>query len=71
MSPRKAAKEGASLRLRPILMTMPVATLGLLPAAMSHDIGLDSARPLAIVIVGGTHRGAVYQCGVVARLVCF
>ena len=53
MNPREAAKEGASLRLRPIMMTMLVATLGLLPAAMSHDIGSDSQRPFAIVIVGG------------------
>jgi heavy metal efflux system protein len=50
---REAAKEGAALRLRPIMMTMLVATLGLLPAAMSHDIGSDSQRPFAIVIVGG------------------
>jgi len=41
------------LRLRPILMTMLVATLGLLPAALSHGIGSDSQRPFAIVIVGG------------------
>ena len=53
MNPREAAKEGASLRLRPIMMTMLVATLGLLPAAMSHDIGSDSQRPFAIVVVGG------------------
>jgi cobalt-zinc-cadmium resistance protein CzcA len=53
MSPPEAAKEGAILRLRPIMMTMLVATLGLLPAAMSHDIGSDSQRPFAIVIVGG------------------
>jgi cobalt-zinc-cadmium resistance protein CzcA len=53
MNPREAAKEGAALRLRPIMMTMLVATLGLLPAAMSHDIGSDSQRPFAIVIVGG------------------
>ncbi|HEX4424754.1 MAG TPA: CusA/CzcA family heavy metal efflux RND transporter [Terriglobales bacterium] len=53
MNPREAAKEGASMRLRPIMMTMLVATLGLLPAAMSHDIGSDSQRPFAIVIVGG------------------
>jgi len=52
-SVRAAAKEGASLRLRPIMMTMLVATLGLLPAAMSHEIGSDSQRPFAIVIVGG------------------
>ena len=48
-----AAIEGAVLRLRPILMTMLVATLGLLPAAVSHGIGSDSQRPFAIVIVGG------------------
>jgi cobalt-zinc-cadmium resistance protein CzcA len=48
-----AAVEGAVLRLRPIMMTMLVATLGLMPAALSHDIGSDSQRPFAIVIVGG------------------
>ena len=48
-----SAIEGAVLRLRPIMMTMLVATLGLLPAAMSHSIGSDSQRPFAIVIVGG------------------
>jgi len=49
----ESAIEGAVLRLRPIMMTMLVATLGLLPAALSHDIGSDSQRPFAIVIVGG------------------
>jgi heavy metal efflux system protein len=49
----ESAVEGAVLRLRPIMMTMLVATLGLLPAAMSHGIGSDSQRPFAIVIVGG------------------
>jgi heavy metal efflux system protein len=48
-----AAVEGAILRLRPIMMTTLVATLGLLPAALSHGIGSDSQRPFAIVIVGG------------------
>ncbi len=48
-----AAVEGSVRRLRPILMTVLVATLGLLPAAMSHAIGSDSQRPFAIVIVGG------------------
>jgi len=48
-----AAVDGAVLRLRPIMMTMLVATLGLLPAAFSHAIGSDSQRPFAIVIVGG------------------
>jgi heavy metal efflux system protein len=48
-----AAIEGAARRLRPIMMTMLVATLGLLPAATSHAIGSDSQRPFAIVVVGG------------------
>ena len=49
----ESAVEGAVLRLRPIMMTMLVATLGLMPAALSHGIGSDSQRPFAIVIVGG------------------
>jgi cobalt-zinc-cadmium resistance protein CzcA len=49
----EAAIDGAVLRLRPIIMTMLVATLGLLPAALSRAIGSDSQRPFAIVIVGG------------------
>src|SRR6202171_5573203 len=48
-----AASEGAIQRFRPILMTMLVASLGLVPAATSHGIGSDSQRPFAIVIVGG------------------
>jgi len=52
-STEEAAIEGAVLRFRPIMMTMLVATLGLLPAALSHGIGSDSQRPFAIVIVGG------------------
>jgi cobalt-zinc-cadmium resistance protein CzcA len=49
----QSAVEGAVLRLRPIIITMLVASLGLLPAALSHGIGSDSQRPFAIVIVGG------------------
>jgi cobalt-zinc-cadmium resistance protein CzcA len=48
-----AAENGAIQRFRPILMTMLVASLGLVPAATSHGIGSDSQRPFAIVIVGG------------------
>ena len=48
-----AAVDGSVLRLRPIMMTMLVASLGLLPAALSRGIGSDSQRPFAIVIVGG------------------
>lgn len=50
---KAAAIEGAVLRLRPIMMTMHVATLGLPHAATSHAIGSDSQRPFASVIVGG------------------
>ena len=49
----QAARDGAIQRFRPILMTMLVASLGLVPAATSHGIGSDSQRPFAIVIVGG------------------
>ncbi len=48
-----AAIEGSVQRLRPIMMTMLVASFGLLPAALSRAIGSDSQRPFAIVIVGG------------------
>jgi cobalt-zinc-cadmium resistance protein CzcA len=58
-TPLDAAVEGAVLRLRPIMMTALVATIGLLPAALSHAIGSDSQRPFAIVIVGGLIVGLV------------
>jgi cobalt-zinc-cadmium resistance protein CzcA len=48
-----AAIDGSVERLRPIMMTMLVASLGLVPAALSRGIGSDSQRPFAIVIVGG------------------
>jgi heavy metal efflux system protein len=50
---REAAVVGSVQRLRPIMMTMLVASVGLLPAALSRGIGSDSQRPFAIVIVGG------------------
>lgn len=50
---RDATRTAALLRFRPILMTGLVAALGLLPAAFSTEIGSDSQRPFAIVIVGG------------------
>ena len=48
-----AVREGAILRLRPIMMTALVAALGLLPAAMATGVGTDSQRPFALVIVSG------------------
>ncbi len=59
LSIAEAAIDGSVRRLRPVMMTMLVATLGLLPAAMSHEIGSDSQRPFAIVIVGGLIVGLV------------
>jgi cobalt-zinc-cadmium resistance protein CzcA len=49
----KAVVEGAVARLRPVLMTSGMAALGLLPAALSHAVGAETARPFAVVIVGG------------------
>lgn len=49
----EAIVRAADLRLRPVTMTALVATLGLLPAALSTGIGSDSQKPLAIVVVGG------------------
>jgi cobalt-zinc-cadmium resistance protein CzcA len=48
-----AVREGAISRLRPVLMTSGMAALGLLPAALSHAAGAETARPFAVVIVGG------------------
>ena len=48
-----AVREGAMQRLRTVLMTAMLAALGLLPMAMSHDIGSETQRPLAIVVIGG------------------
>jgi cobalt-zinc-cadmium resistance protein CzcA len=48
-----AVKEGAMQRLRTVLMTAMLAALGLLPMAISHDIGSETQRPLALVVIGG------------------
>ncbi len=48
-----AVIEGAEERLRPVLITASVATLGLMPAALARGVGSDVQRPLATVIVGG------------------
>jgi cobalt-zinc-cadmium resistance protein CzcA len=49
----EAILDAVAQRLRPVLMTALLASLGLLPAAMSHAIGSDTQRPFAIVIIGG------------------
>jgi heavy metal efflux system protein len=49
----RAIREGAIVRLRPIMMTALVAALGLLPVALATGVGTDSQRPFALVIVSG------------------
>ena len=56
----QAIVDGATIRLRPILMTALMAGLGLLPAALSHGIGSETQRPFACVIVGGIVSGTLF-----------
>ncbi len=58
--PARATIEGATQRLRPVLMTALMAGLGLLPAALSHGIGSETQRPFAVVIVGGIVSGTLF-----------
>ena len=53
MTPRAAAYETALQRLRPVLMTAMVASLGFLPMALSTTAGAEIQRPLASVVIGG------------------
>jgi len=50
----EAAAEAAEKRFRPVLMTTLVAMLGLMPAALSHGIGAQTQKPLAIAVIGGS-----------------
>jgi cobalt-zinc-cadmium resistance protein CzcA len=54
LSVQESARLAAERRLRPVLMTTLVAMLGLLPAALSHGIGSETQKPLAIVVIGGS-----------------
>jgi cobalt-zinc-cadmium resistance protein CzcA len=53
LAPYQAVLEGSQTRLRTVLMTSMLAMLGLLPMALSHAIGSEVQRPLAVVIIGG------------------
>ena len=53
MSVREAVREGAALRLRPVLMTASIAIFGLVPMLLSSGVGAETQRPLATVVVGG------------------
>jgi cobalt-zinc-cadmium resistance protein CzcA len=52
-SPEQAVIEGSLVRLRTVLMTGLLAMFGLLPMALSHDIGSETQKPLAVVVIGG------------------
>ena len=53
LSVREAVKQGAALRLRPVLMTAAIAIFGLVPMLLSSGVGAETQRPLATVVVGG------------------
>ncbi|MBX9810326.1 MAG: CusA/CzcA family heavy metal efflux RND transporter [Burkholderiales bacterium] len=52
-SPEEAVIRGSLVRLRTVLMTGLLAMFGLLPMALSHDIGSETQKPLAVVVIGG------------------
>jgi len=52
-SPEEAVIKGALARLRAVLMTGLLAMFGLMPMALSHDIGAETQKPLAVVVIGG------------------
>jgi len=53
MAPEEAALSGSRERLRPVLMTALVASIGFIPVAVSHGVGAEVQRPLATVVIGG------------------
>lgn len=68
LSVEEAAYQGAFTRLRPVLMTATVAMLGLLPAALSTEIGAQTQRPFAIVVIGGLFSATVLTLVVLPAL---
>jgi cobalt-zinc-cadmium resistance protein CzcA len=59
LSVLQALQEGASIRLRPVLMTALVASLGFVPMALSVGAGAEVQRPLATVVIGGVFSSTV------------
>lgn len=60
VSLHESVRNSVHSRVRPVVMTAVMATLGLMPATMSHGIGSESQRPLAIVIIGGLMTAKVF-----------
>ncbi|HTE00314.1 MAG TPA: CusA/CzcA family heavy metal efflux RND transporter [Mucilaginibacter sp.] len=56
-----ALKDGVADRMRPVIMTAMMAAIGLLPAALSHGIGSEASRPLAIVVIGGLITNTIFN----------
>ncbi|HEY8931646.1 MAG TPA: CusA/CzcA family heavy metal efflux RND transporter [Mucilaginibacter sp.] len=56
-----ALKAGVADRLRPVVMTAMMAAIGLLPAAISHGIGSEASKPLAIVVIGGLITNTIFN----------
>jgi len=52
-TPTEAVIKGSLVRLRTVLMTAMLAMMGLMPMALSHDIGSETQKPLAVVVIGG------------------
>jgi cobalt-zinc-cadmium resistance protein CzcA len=59
LSVREAVRQGAALRLRPVLMTASIAIFGLVPMLLSSGVGAETQRPLATVVVGGLFTSTV------------
>ena len=68
VSAHDAALEGSVVRLRTVLMTTMLAMLGLMPMALSHSIGSEVQRPLAVVIIGGLFSAAALTLVVLPAL---
>jgi cobalt-zinc-cadmium resistance protein CzcA len=62
LSIRDAVRQGAALRLRPVLMTASVAILGLVPMLISTGVGAETQRPLATVVIGGLITSTLLTC---------
>lgn len=71
METYKAVFEGAMSRLRTVLMTAWLAMLGLLPMAVSHGIGAETQRPLALVVIGGLISATILTLYVLPALYYF
>ena len=67
-----AVKSSMRSRIRPVIMTAAMAAIGLMPAALSHGIGSESQRPLAIVIIGGLVSATIFALFVFPLIIeCF